>query len=123
MIYIESLSIMEYNKCIVIGCKVIVVLGHTNCGAVGATIGGGAEGFMKVLTDEIKKAIGDEKDDYIECGFNVQYGVDRINEVLKDNEEVNLDEVDVLGAIYSIKSGNVEWIPWIIIGKRTMNCR
>ena len=43
--------------------------------------------------------------------------------VLKDNEEVNLDEVDVLGAIYNIKSGNVEWIPWIIIGKRTMNCR
>ena len=44
-----------------LGCKVIVVLGHTNCGTVGATIGGGAEGFMKFLTDEIKKAIGDEK--------------------------------------------------------------
>ncbi len=94
-----------------LGCKVIVVLGHTNCGAVGATIGGGAEGFTKVLTDEIKKAIGDENDDYMACGLNVQYGVDRINEVLKDNPEVNLDEVDVLGAIYNIKSGNVEWIP------------
>lgn len=94
-----------------LGCKVIVVLGHTNCGAVGATIGGGAEGFTKVLTDEIKKAIGDEKDDYMACGLNVQYGVDRINEVLKDNKEVDLDKVDVLGAIYNIKSGNVEWIP------------
>ena len=94
-----------------LGCKVIIVLGHTNCGAIGATIGGGAEGYIKCLTDEIKKAIGDETDDFLACGLNVEYGVNKIKDALKDSEEVKLDEVDVIGAIYNIKTGHVDWIP------------
>ena len=30
-----------------LGCNLVVVLGHTHCGAVGAAIGGGAGGFIK----------------------------------------------------------------------------
>ena len=40
-----------------LGSNLVVVLGHTNCGVVGAAIGGGAEGFIKTSTDEIKEAI------------------------------------------------------------------
>ena len=93
-----------------LGCKVIMVLGHTNCGAVGAAIGGGAEGNIKFLTDAILSAIGGEKDDYKACGLNVRKGVETIKKAFDGHEEIKLSEVDVVGAIYDIKDGHVEFI-------------
>jgi carbonic anhydrase len=39
----EGLGSLEYGAA-VLGAKVIMVLGHTSCGAIGATVGGPAEG-------------------------------------------------------------------------------
>ncbi len=47
-----------------LGTKLILVLGHTQCGAVTAAIDHDPGGYIKFITDEIKRAIGDEKDDY-----------------------------------------------------------
>ena len=47
-----------------LGSPVVVVLGHTHCGAVDAAINSDPEGYIKFITDEIKLAIGDETDDY-----------------------------------------------------------
>ena len=44
-----------------LGCRLVVVLGHTHCGAVDAAIHHEPSGYIKFITDEIKKAIGDEK--------------------------------------------------------------
>ena len=93
-----------------LGSKVILVLGHTNCGAVGAATAGGGHGYVKYLTDEIKAAIGDEKDDYKACGLNVKNGVDKIVKALTGNEEINMDETDIIGAIYDIEDGHVDWL-------------
>lgn len=93
-----------------LGTKVIIVLGHTHCGAVGAAMQGGAEGNIKYLTDEIKIAIGDEKDDYKACGLNVNRSVDIIKKEFADHEEIKASEVDVVGAIYDIEDGHVDWI-------------
>lgn len=93
-----------------LGCKVIMVLGHTNCGAVGAAIGGGAEGKIKFLTDAILDAIGDEKDDYKACGLNVRKGVETIKSTFAGHEEIKESEVDIIGAIYDIKDGHVDWL-------------
>jgi carbonic anhydrase len=45
-----------------LGAKLVVVMGHTGCGAVAAAIAGEATGHIKTLVDEIKSGIGDEKD-------------------------------------------------------------
>lgn len=93
-----------------LGTKVILVLGHTHCGAVGAAVQGGAEGHIKYLTDEIKAAIGEEKDDYKACGLNVNRSVDIIKKEFAEHEEIKADELDVIGAIYDIEDGHVDWI-------------
>lgn len=89
--------------------KLVLVLGHTHCGAIGATISGGAHGCVSSLTDEIAKAIKEEKDDYKACKLNVEAGVER----LKQNEEIKTlienDGVEVLGGIYNIDSGVVDF--------------
>ncbi|MCR4599621.1 MAG: carbonic anhydrase, partial [Acetatifactor sp.] len=54
-----------------LGTKLVVVLGHTQCGAVHAAINHDPSGFIKFITDEIKQAIGKEKDDYKAAVLNV----------------------------------------------------
>ena len=88
-----------------LGTKLVVVLGHTHCGAVGAALAGGADGYIKYLTDEIRRAIGNEKDETKACCLNVQQSVSVIKEKLH-----LADDVKVCGAIYHIDSGKVEFL-------------
>lgn len=93
-----------------LGSKLVVVLGHTNCGAVGAAIEGHADGFIKSITDEIKSAIGDEKDAYKACCLNVEHGVAQVRESLNIPADGDENGVKVVGAVYHINDGHVEFI-------------
>ena len=93
-----------------LGCKVIMVLGHTHCGAVGASLQGGGHGYVKFLTDEILAAIGQEKDEYKACKLNVERGVNTILTKLADDHESLTPTTDVIGAIYDIEDGHVDWL-------------
>lgn len=88
-----------------LGSKLVVVLGHTHCGAVGAALTSEPEGYIKTITDEILKAVGDEKDPDKACVLNVQRSV----KIIKDSLKL-ADDVLVCGAVYHIDSGKVEFI-------------
>ena len=45
-----------------VGCPLILVLGHDRCGAVDAAIRHDPDGYIKFITDEIREAIGEERD-------------------------------------------------------------
>ena len=93
-----------------LGSKVILVLGHTNCGAVGASLQGGGHGYVKFLTDEIIAAIGQEKDGYKASCLNAQAGAEKIRKALADDPEAMTPETDVIAAIYDISDGHVDWL-------------
>lgn len=93
-----------------LGSNLVVVLGHTNCGAVGAAIGGGAEGFIKALTDEIKAAIGEETDAYKACCMNVENSIKKIENGLNIPAGGEKDGLKVIGAVYNIEDGSVKFI-------------
>ena len=91
-----------------LGTNLIVVLGHTQCGAVSAAISHDPGGYIKYITDEIKNAIGDEKDDFKAACLNVKRSIDIIEsslEIQKDEEQ----GLRVIGAIYHIEDGRVEF--------------
>ena len=90
-----------------LGTKLIMVLGHTHCGAVDAAIHHDPEGYIKFITDEITKAIGEEKDPYKAACLNVQRSIDLIESslIIQKDEEKGLA---VVGAMYDIESGKVE---------------
>lgn len=90
-----------------LGCRLIVVMGHDHCGAVGAAIDHEPEGFVKSITDEIKCAIGDEKDDYKACCLNALHSVRKIKESLEAAKD---DSLKVCGAIYRLEDGRVEFL-------------
>lgn len=91
-----------------LGCNLIVVLGHTNCGAVGAAISSSPEGFVKHITDEIKAAIGNETDGYKACCLNVQNSIKRIESSL--GSLFGSGSLKAVSAVYHINDGHVEYI-------------
>ncbi len=87
-----------------LGCKLVVVLGHTQCGAVGAALQQN-KGYLKLITDKIKLAVGEEKDLTKAVIANVKNSVDTIKESLN-----NVDGAIVKGAVYHTDSGLVDFI-------------
>lgn len=93
-----------------LGCKLILMLGHTGCGAVGAALSGHGEGYIRYITDEIQRAIGEERDPDAACRLNVLHGVEMIRQAFHDHPEIPSAELDIRGAVYDIRSGAVEWL-------------
>ncbi len=92
-----------------LGTKLVVVLGHTQCGAVHAAIDHDPSGFIKFITDEIKQAIGKEKDDYTAALLNVRQSVRIIESSLEIQKDEQEEGLRVVGAMYRIEDGIVEF--------------
>ena len=86
-----------------LGCRLVVVMGHTGCGAVGAALKENS-GYLKYITDEIKCAVGTEADSAKASILNVQRSVHKIQERLPKTEGVL-----VTGALYHTDSGVVDF--------------
>ena len=91
-----------------LGCKLILLLGHTGCGAVSAALSGHGDGFISYIISDILEAVGDERDPDQACRLNVQHGVNKIMEEFSEHSE--MPDVTVMGAIYDIQSGEVTWL-------------
>ncbi len=91
-----------------LGTELVVLLGHTDCGAVAAALGEGAEGYVKYIVDDILEAIGDEKDPDKAYRLNVAHGVARLKRDFSDHPEIK--NVTILGAVYDIRTGAVEFL-------------
>ena len=93
-----------------LGCRLIVVLGHTHCGAVDAAMNSDPEGYIKYITDEIKRAIGDEKDERKACEKNVWQSIQMIEHSLEIHHIEDEIGLRVVGAMYDIETGKVEFM-------------
>ena len=93
-----------------LGTKLILLLGHTGCGAVGAAIEGHTGGFIESILKDIQLAIGDEKDDFKASCLNVKHGVETIRHELEIHPVHDPEGLVVAGAIYNIEDGSVEFL-------------
>lgn len=99
-------------------CGYVVVLGHTGCGAVAAALHGDGGGFIRTITDVIRKAAGNERDPDRVCRMNVEFAVKRLRTEFSAHpatcESVTCEPVTcepvIEGAVYDIGSGKVEWL-------------
>lgn len=91
-----------------LGCKLIVMLGHTGCGAVDAALGGHGGGFISYILEDILEAVGGERDPDRACRLNVLHGVERIREEFARHPDIA--DIYVRGAVYNIFDGSVEWL-------------
>ena len=85
-----------------LGCKLVVVLGHTGCGAVAAAHEE-CGGHIKSITEEIKHAIGTETDATKASVLNVRQSVAKIQAAIGDGAVT-------VGALYHTESGAVDFL-------------
>jgi carbonic anhydrase len=117
----DILGSMEF-ACKVSGAKLIVVMGHENCGAIQAAIDGVKLGNITSMLKNIKPAIaltqyeGDRNSAnpefvHLVCENNVR---NSMKEILKRSpiltEMVTLGEIKVVGAIYDMDSGQAAFL-------------
>ncbi len=115
----DILGGLEYS-CKVVGSKVIVVLGHTHCGAVKAACDNIELGNITSLVNNIKPAVdkvsdeieprNSENHEFVElvAENNVHHTINQIKEksvIL--NEMLENNEILLVGAMYDIETGVV----------------
>ena len=115
---------MEY-ACKVAGSKIVVVLGHTKCGAVTAACQDVELGNITPLLQKIKPAVDlirIEKKEMNDTAIeevsvkNVELTTDRIrNESLILSEMEKNVEIEIVGALYSVLTGEVKFFRDTII--------
>ena len=115
----DVLGSIEYG-CKVAGSKIVVVLGHTKCGAVTAACNNVELGNITQLLDKIKPAVKlinssnqPMDDNAIEevALSNVRLSISqirRLSPILAEMEKNG--EIEIVGAMYSVSSGKVEFI-------------
>lgn len=117
----DILASIEY-ACHVIGAKLIVVLGHTRCGAIQAACDGVEKGHITQLLDKIKPAIAAETyttADRTGKNHHFVHKVTQLNiantlqhiyqksEILK--EMIESEQIGMVGALYEVATGEVRF--------------
>ena len=93
-----------------LGAPLIVVMGHTHCGAIDAAINHDPEGYIKFITDKIKQAIGEENEPYRAACLNVKSCVAEIEASLEIQEVEHQEGLRVIGAMYHLENGAVDFL-------------
>ena len=118
---IKAIGSLEFS-CKYLGSKLVVVMGHSNCGAIKAACDhykGGNIGEIIELIDPavlLEKTITDKRDSsndaFVErvCFHNVEVQMERI---LKSSplltDMIEKKEIGLVGAVYNLASGEVEF--------------
>jgi carbonic anhydrase len=136
----KVLGSMEY-ACAVAGAKLVVVLGHTRCGAVTAAVNfaGSPDTVVRATgcqhLDQIVMDIQDVVDDDVVSRMSGANGEERaalVDEVARRNvrqvveqitlqsitlnDLLHLEKIAVVGAMYDVASGEVEFLPVEVAG-------
>ncbi len=119
----DILGSLEF-ACKLAGSKLIMVLGHTSCGAIKGACDNAKLGNLTQMLDKIKPAVESTKTeaDAIRNSSNLTF----VNEVARKNVKLTVEgikakspvlnqmlhdnEIDIVGAMYDVESGLVELI-------------
>ncbi|HEX3314452.1 MAG TPA: carbonic anhydrase, partial [Gemmataceae bacterium] len=98
-----------------LGVGLIVIMGHTECGAVKAALSKQKiEGALGKLIAEVQ--VGDVPNDKTALSVAIRNNVDAAVTRLRKsspnlNEMARQGRIRIVGAVYSLESGQVEWLP------------
>ena len=119
VVNVDMLGSMEY-ACKVAGSKVVMVLGHSKCGAVTAACKHTELGNITALLSKIKPAVNELVKPDVELtasliedviALNVKKAIEQIRNdspILKEMEENG--EIILVGSIYNVATGEVEYL-------------
>ena len=88
-----------------LGCTLVVILGHTDCGAVTSAIRSEHIGHVGSILRRIKRGIGHERKVCVACEKNVGFSLENLRKHYPEP-----DGVRYVGAMYDIRTGKVTFL-------------
>ncbi|CEK09887.1 bifunctional SulP family inorganic anion transporter/carbonic anhydrase [Legionella hackeliae] len=117
----DVLASIEY-ACNVVGAKLIVVLGHTRCGAIQAACDGVKKGHISELLEKIQPAVQAETETKTNRSSKNNQFVKHVTELNVANtlrqiyeeseilrQMINQESIGIVGAIYDVTTGKVDF--------------
>lgn len=98
-----------------LGVKLIMVMGHSRCGAVDAAIHNAGHDSIVHITDEIRRAIGTETDPVCCEKKNIRHSMESIKKSPLLQTSINDGSLKIVGTYYHTRSGKVEILPEVEI--------
>jgi carbonic anhydrase len=100
-----------------LGVRLVIVLGHSKCGAVQATIAGGEpHAHIEALLKAIRPAVllashskGELLDNAVHENVRMAVGLLKASQPILDKMQAE-GKIEVVGAVYDLESGNVEFL-------------
>lgn len=92
-----------------LGTPLVVVLGHSGCGAVAAAMNGHADGALQDIAEEIAQAIGGETDAAVAEDRNILNSRDRLLESPLLASLVAEGQLEIVCAKYDLFTGGVDF--------------
>ncbi|MDR0324419.1 MAG: hypothetical protein LBI12_08255, partial [Treponema sp.] len=93
-----------------LGAKVVVIMGHHQCGAVVAALEGNTDGHIASIVNEIRSGLGNTTDAEKAENLNITHSYNKIMKSTIVTELIKLKEIAVLQAKYNIKTGKVDFL-------------
>jgi len=93
-----------------LGAQLVLIMGHTHCGAVEAALEGDADGFIHRIIGEVKDGIGNTTDPREAEKQNVRHSLARLHESSLLSSLHSEGKVEFAGAIYDIECGTIEFL-------------
>ena len=90
--------------------QVVLVLGHTHCGAVEATIADGGHSYISTITDEISSCIHDEEDARAAEILNVEHSIEELSKSEIISHLIDAGKIQLVGGIYDAETGKVTFL-------------
>jgi carbonic anhydrase len=101
----EALGSIEYAA-YHLGSRLVLIMGHTGCGAVGSALENADGKFVPAILSEISEAAGDEKDPYRVCCLNVHASAEKVRKAFEGQDGAP----EVAEAVFHIEDGTVEFL-------------
>lgn len=118
----DVIGSMEF-ACKLAGSKLIVVLGHSKCGAITGACNGTKLGYLTNLLDKVNPSIAYVKENYADTDLKSIEGINLVSSrhvqqtigevldqshVLRDMHEKG--EIALVGAFYNVETGEVDFL-------------
>lgn len=125
----DIIGSMEF-ACKLAGSKLVVVLGHSHCGAITGACNGTKLGHLSNLLEKVNPSIDYVKSNHSDIDItskegidmvafhNVEYTIDHIlnkSEVLNDMYQNG--EIGIVGAFYKVETGEVDFVKEMFVEK------
>ena len=93
-----------------LGVPLVVIMGHSQCGAVGAALAGSASGYLDTVVEEIQRGIMDAANEQEAIRSNISHSLRCIMQSEAVLSLVEAGQLKVVGAEYDLQTGRVSFL-------------